>query len=74
MDGINKKLTSYVTAGKLLGARCWYDPEPNTSETLRNGQLTIKYNYTPVPPLENLSLVQEFTDEYFATFSSAVNN
>ena len=29
---------------------------------------------TPVPPLENLSLVQEFTDEYFATFSSAVNN
>ncbi len=74
VDGINKKLTSYVTAGKLLGARCWYDPEPNTSETLRNGQLTIKYNYTPVPPLENLSLVQEFTDEYFATFSSAVNN
>ena len=28
VDGINKKLTSYVTAGKLLGARCWYDPEP----------------------------------------------
>lgn len=74
VDGINKKLAAYVTSGKLLGARCWYDPEPNTAETLRNGQLTIKYNYTPVPPLENLSLVQEFTDEYFATFSSAVNN
>ncbi|WP_127960141.1 phage tail sheath protein [Serratia microhaemolytica] len=74
VDGINKKLTSYVTAGKLLGARCWYDAEPNTAETLRNGQLTIKYNYTPVPPLENLSLVQEFTDEYFATFSKSVNN
>lgn len=74
IDGINKKLTALVTAGRLLGARCWYDPEPNTSETLRNGQLTIKYNYTPVPPLENLSLVQEFSDEYFATFSGAVNN
>lgn len=74
VDGINKKLASLVTAGKLLGARCWYDPEPNTSETLRNGQLTIKYNYTPVPPLENLSLVQEFTDEYFATFGSRINN
>ncbi|ECG5490964.1 phage tail protein [Salmonella enterica subsp. enterica serovar Braenderup] len=74
VDGINKKLTAYVTEGKLLGARCWYDPEPNTTENLRNGQLTINYDYTPVPPLENLSLIQTFTDTYFATFSSAVNN
>ena len=74
VDGINKKLTSYVTAGRLLGAKCWYDPTPNTTDTLKNGGLTIKYKYTPVPPLENLTLVQEFTDEYFATFSSAVNN
>ena len=74
VDGVNRKLASYVTAGKLLGARCWYDPEPNTTENLRNGQLTINYDYTPVPPLENLSLIQTFTDTYFATFSSAVNN
>ncbi|MCV5391202.1 phage tail protein, partial [Escherichia coli] len=45
-----------------------------TTENLRNGQLTINYDYTPVPPLENLSLIQTFTDTYFATFSSAVNN
>ena len=74
VDGINRHLTALVTSGKLLGAKCWYDMAENTSETLRNGQLTIKYNYTPVPPLENLSLVQEFTDEYLANFANAVNS
>lgn len=74
VDGINRKLTALVTAGRLLGAKCWYDADANTSETLRNGQLTIKYNYTPVPPLEHLSLVQEFTDEYLAEFANAVNS
>ncbi|MEI7367010.1 phage tail sheath protein [Pectobacterium sp. 1950-15] len=70
VDGINRKLTALVTAGRLLGANCWYDKETNTGETLRTGKLTIKYNYTPVPPLEHLDLVQEFTDEYFATFAN----
>ncbi|WP_315709001.1 phage tail sheath subtilisin-like domain-containing protein [Brenneria uluponensis] len=70
VDGINRKLTALVTAGKLLGARCWYDKDTNTSETLRTGKLTIKYNYTPVPPLEHLDLIQEFTDEYYAVFAN----
>lgn len=74
VDGINRKLAALVTAGKLLGARCWYDTSTNTAETLRDGQLTIKYNYTPCPPLEHLSLIQEFTDEYFAEFAAAVNS
>ncbi|WP_140918800.1 phage tail sheath protein [Limnobaculum xujianqingii] len=74
IDGINRKLTALVTAGRLLGAKCWYDADANTAETLRSGQLTIKYNYTPVPPLEHLSLVQEFTDEYLAEFANAVNS
>ncbi|WP_145490007.1 phage tail sheath protein [Yersinia rohdei] len=74
IDGINRKLSSYVTAGRLLGARCWYDMDSNTTDTLKLGKLTIRYNYTPVPPLENLGLIQEFTDEYFADFANAVNS
>ncbi|WOA54382.1 phage tail sheath protein [Dickeya solani] len=70
IDGINKKLLALVTAGKLLGATCWYEKDANTSETLRTGKLTIKYNYSPVPPLEHLDLIQEFTDEYYATFAN----
>ncbi|EPB6105254.1 TPA: phage tail sheath protein [Yersinia enterocolitica] len=72
IDGINRKLSAYVTAGRLLGARCWYDA--NTIDTLKLGKLTIRYNYTPVPPLENLGLIQEFTDDYFASFANAVNS
>lgn len=74
IDGINRKLSAYVTAGRLLGARCWYDTDANTIDTLKLGKLTIRYNYTPVPPLENLGLIQEFTDDYFASFANAVNS
>ncbi|CAM3520355.1 phage tail protein [Rouxiella silvae] len=68
VDGINRKGSALVTAGRLLGFACWYDKADNGADTLSNGKLTIRYKYTPVPPLENLSLVQEFTDEYFAVF------
>ncbi|MNE59761.1 hypothetical protein D3C80_1548790 [compost metagenome] len=58
----------------MLGADVWYDTDLNTTESLKVGRLTIKYRYTPVPPLEHLVLEQEFTDEYFATFANAVNS
>ncbi|MGL5948135.1 MAG: phage tail sheath subtilisin-like domain-containing protein [Aeromonas sp.] len=70
VDGINQKLSALVTAGKLLGANCWFDPSDNPTGDLRDGKLLIRYNYTPVPPLESLGLVQTFTDQYFATFEN----
>lgn len=68
IDGIKRKGAALVTAGKLLGFDCWYDSSDNASEDLRDGKLRIRYKYTPVPPLEQLGLTQEFTDEYFAVF------
>lgn len=68
IDGINKKGSALVTAGRLLGFSCWYDKNDNATGDLRDGKLKIRYKYTPVPPLEQLGLVQEFTDEYFAVF------
>ncbi|MDE9494104.1 phage tail sheath subtilisin-like domain-containing protein [Xenorhabdus bovienii] len=68
VDGINRKGAQLVTEGRLLGFECWYDPADNPKETLRDGKALIRYKYTPVPPLENLQLVQTFTDEYFAVF------
>lgn len=69
VDGINRKGMQLVTAGRLLGFSCWYDPADNPKETLREGQAHIRYKYTPVPPLESLGLIQAFTDEYFAVFN-----
>ena len=72
VETINGKLREMVRAGQLIGANAWYDPAKNTSATLAAGKVTIDYDYTPVPPLENLLLNQRITDSYFADFANAV--
>ncbi|MEI1500835.1 phage tail sheath family protein [Escherichia coli] len=65
ISAIRAKLDSLVTAGKLIGAECWYDIEDNSTTNLRQGRVRIRYKYTPVPPLEDMELYQSFTDEFF---------
>ncbi|NGX90013.1 phage tail sheath protein [Rahnella sp. Lac-M11] len=72
--GINAKLREMKTAGLIIDGNCWYDPEANTVETLKAGKLFIDYDYTPVPPLEDLTLRQRITDQYLATFATSVNS
>ena len=45
----------------------------NSPTTLADGKLYIDYDYTPVPPLENLQLRQRITDRYLAEFAARVN-
>jgi phage tail sheath protein FI len=33
----------------------------------------IDYDYTPVPPLENLAFTQTITDSYFADFAAQLS-
>ncbi|MBN6030322.1 phage tail sheath protein [Pantoea ananatis] len=72
IEGINAKLRSLVNQGYLIGASCWLDDSVNTRETLKAGQLFIDYDYTPVPPLENLMLRQRITDQYLVNFAASV--
>lgn len=65
ISAIRAKLNALVTAGKLIGAECWYDVLDNGTTDLRQGRVRIRYKYTPVPPMEDLTLYQTFTDEYF---------
>ncbi|HFU0580721.1 TPA: GPO family capsid scaffolding protein, partial [Escherichia coli] len=37
-------------------------------------KLYIDYDYTPVPPLENLTLRQRITDKYLANLVTSVNS
>lgn len=64
VSAIKQKLSALVTAGKLLGADCWFDIVDNATTDLRQGKVVIRYKYTPVPPMEDLTLIQTFTDEY----------
>ncbi|WP_235512198.1 MULTISPECIES: phage tail sheath C-terminal domain-containing protein [unclassified Sphingomonas] len=69
---VNQKLRAMTQAGELLGADAWYDPTRNPVADLKAGKLSIRYKYTPVPPLEHLHLSQEVTDEFLADFSTLV--
>ena len=59
--------------GYIIDGTAWYDETVNSTTTLAEGKLYIDYDYTPVPPLENLQLRQRITDRYLAEFASRIN-
>lgn len=72
--GINAKFREMKTAGYIVDATCWFDESANDAANLKAGKLYIDYDYTPVPPLENLTLRQRITDKYLANLVSSVNS
>ncbi|WP_105720381.1 phage tail sheath protein [Cronobacter dublinensis] len=74
VDGINAKFRELKTAGYIVDAQCWVDESANDEETLKAGKLLLDYDYTPVPPLDNLTLRQRITDKYLANLISSVAN
>ncbi|WP_422666820.1 phage tail sheath subtilisin-like domain-containing protein [Billgrantia gudaonensis] len=72
IEGINRKLREWARLGYLMDGNAWFDEELNTPEVLKAGKLYISYDYTPVPPLENLSLRQHITDRYLVDFADRV--
>lgn len=73
VEGINAKFRELKGLGYIVNATAWYDAALNTKDTLKDGKLYIKYDYTPVPPLENLMFIQQITDSYLIDFAKAVN-
>lgn len=72
IESINGKFREWTSLGYLIGGSSWFDPEPNTTEVLKSGKAYLDYDYTPVPPLENLMLRQRITDRYLADFAARV--
>lgn len=74
IGSINAKFREMKSAGLIIDGACWYDDSANDKETLKAGKLFIDYDYTPVPPLEDLTLRQRITDKYLVNFAAAVNS
>ncbi|HAN2138095.1 TPA: phage tail sheath subtilisin-like domain-containing protein, partial [Escherichia coli] len=74
VDGINAKFRELKSNGYIVDGTCWFSEEANDAETLKAGKLYIDYDYTPVPPLENLTLRQRITDKYLANLVTSVNS
>ena len=73
IESIKAKFREMVGSGYLIGGDCWYPEEINDKDTLKAGKLYLDYDYTPVPPLEDLTLRQRITDRYLIQFASKVN-
>ncbi|WP_460115380.1 phage tail sheath protein [Pseudomonas sp. H2_D02] len=74
IEGINAKFREMIGAGYLIGGKCWYPDDANDKDTLKAGKLFLDYDYTPVPPLEDLTLRQRITDRYLIDFASKINS
>ncbi|MCL1075981.1 phage tail sheath protein [Shewanella dokdonensis] len=72
IEGINAKFRELKGQGYIVDGTAWYNEDLNEAATLKAGKLYIDYDYTPVPPLEDLTFQQRITDTYLADFAAAV--
>lgn len=72
LEGVNAKMRELKTLGYILDGSAWFDDEANAAQRLKEGQLVIDYDYTPIPPLEDLAFRQRITDRYYADFAERV--
>lgn len=56
----------------IIDGSAWFDEAENDVTQMKDGTWTVSYDYTPVPPLENLKLNQRITDKYLIDFASRV--
>ncbi|MGK0684471.1 phage tail sheath protein [Serratia marcescens] len=74
IEGINAKFRELKNGGYIVDGSCWIDGAANDKDILKAGKLVLDYDYTPVPPLENLLLRQRITDKYLMNFTQNVNS
>ncbi|AHY06956.1 phage tail sheath protein [Serratia plymuthica] len=74
LEGIKAKFRELKSAGYIIDGNAWIDDAANDKDMLKAGKLVIDYDYTPVPPLENLLLRQRITDQYLVNFIQNVNS
>ena len=72
IEGLKSKGRELVANGYLIGFDAWFDPRYSPKESIKDGKLAIQYNYTPIPPLENLTFHQRITDEYLIDLANNI--
>ncbi|WP_447045330.1 phage tail sheath protein [Vreelandella sp. H-I2] len=73
IEGVNAKFRELTRKGYIIGGSAWFDAELNSPEVLKSGKLYIDYDYTPVPPLEDLTFQQRITDRYLVDFADRIS-
>lgn len=73
VEGINAKMRQLKADGYIIDGSCWFNPDDNIKDVLKAGQCYIDYDYTPVPPLEDLRLRQRITDRFLVDFANSIS-
>ncbi len=61
---VEDRIGSMRTAGILINGAVWLDPGWNSASVIEQGGIYIHYDFTPPPPLENITLVSTVTGKY----------
>jgi len=72
IETINAELRGMVRAGRLIGGEAYFDTSLNSKEQLAAGKLTIDFEFTPVAPLEGLTINQRITDRFYGDFGALI--
>ncbi|EEX0354041.1 phage tail protein, partial [Escherichia coli] len=72
IEGVNAKFRELKGNGYIVDGSAWFDPAANTPDILKAGKAYIDYDYTPVPPLENLMFRQRITDRYLVNLAESI--
>lgn len=72
IEGINKKFSELRKLGYIIDGNAWFDPDKNLDTVLASGKMYVDYDYTPVPPLENLEFHQHITSSYLLDFAAQI--
>jgi uncharacterized protein len=70
-ESMNARARALVAQGRLIGGEYWIDATKNQPSQLAAGQLRISCRYTPVPPMESITVEQTITDEFFFNLAIA---
>jgi uncharacterized protein len=73
LSGINAKFRAMTAAGQIMGGTAWFDGANNPALDLSDGKAKINYKFTPVAPLESLTLLPEITSEFYLNFAESLN-
>jgi len=65
VDRVNAKIRQWKANGDLVDGKCWMDPAKNTESILAAGNPHFTYNFSPIPPIENPTFIQQITTEYY---------
>lgn len=70
VETINASFRRLTSGGYILGAEAQVRAEDNPVTALSAGKLSIEFEYTDTPPLEDLTIIQRKTDTFLASLTS----